>query len=45
MSVTTSAQTKKIDNEKTKQPQIEMETYPADCRKIAAIDSNKHGWD
>ena len=21
------------------------ETYPADCRKIAAVDSNKHDWD
>ena len=20
-------------------------TYPADCRKIAAVDSNKHDWD
>ena len=22
-----------------------IETYPADCRKIAAVDSNKHDWD
>ena len=22
-----------------------FKTYPADCRKIAAIDSNKHDWD
>ena len=22
-----------------------MEIYPADCRKIAAVDSNKHDWD
>ena len=21
------------------------QTYPADCRKIAAVDSNKHDWD
>ena len=21
------------------------ETYPPDCRKIAAVDSNKHDWD
>ena len=20
-------------------------TYPADCRKIAAVDTNKHDWD
>ena len=24
---------------------LESETYPADCRKIAAVDSNKHDWD
>ena len=24
---------------------IKKETYPADCRKIAAVDSNKHDWD
>ena len=24
---------------------INLETYPADCRKIAAVDSNKHDWD
>ena len=24
---------------------FEIRTYPADCRKIAAIDSNKHDWD
>ena len=24
---------------------IKLKTYPADCRKIAAIDSNKHDWD
>ena len=23
----------------------EVKTYPADCRKIAAVDSNKHDWD
>ena len=23
----------------------ETKTYPADCRKIAAVDSNKHDWD
>ena len=23
----------------------ENKTYPADCRKIAAVDSNKHDWD
>ena len=23
----------------------EEKTYPADCRKIAAVDSNKHDWD
>ena len=22
-----------------------IKTYPADCRKIAAVDSNKHDWD
>ena len=22
-----------------------FQTYPADCRKIAAVDSNKHDWD
>ena len=22
-----------------------QKTYPADCRKIAAVDSNKHDWD
>ena len=22
-----------------------LKTYPADCRKIAAVDSNKHDWD
>ena len=22
-----------------------FETYPADCRKIAAVDSNMHDWD
>ena len=22
-----------------------IQTYPADCRKIAAVDSNKHDWD
>ena len=22
-----------------------VQTYPADCRKIAAVDSNKHDWD
>ena len=21
-----------------------LKTYPADCRKIAAVDSNKHDW-
>ena len=24
---------------------IVSKTYPADCRKIAAVDSNKHDWD
>ena len=24
---------------------ITNQTYPADCRKIAAVDSNKHDWD
>ena len=24
---------------------INKQTYPADCRKIAAVDSNKHDWD
>ena len=24
---------------------IKIKTYPADCRKIAAVDSNKHDWD
>ena len=24
---------------------IQQITYPADCRKIAAVDSNKHDWD
>ena len=23
----------------------DQRTYPADCRKIAAVDSNKHDWD
>ena len=23
----------------------EVKTYPADCRKIAAVDFNKHDWD
>ena len=23
----------------------DKKTYPADCRKIAAVDSNKHDWD
>ena len=23
----------------------QLKTYPADCRKIAAVDSNKHDWD
>ena len=22
----------------------QVKTYPADCRKIAAVDSNKHDW-
>ena len=25
--------------------QKKSKTYPADCRKIAAVDSNKHDWD
>ena len=24
---------------------VENQIYPADCRKIAAVDSNKHDWD
>ena len=24
---------------------LTKKTYPADCRKIAAVDSNKHDWD
>ena len=24
---------------------LRFKTYPADCRKIAAVDSNKHDWD
>ena len=24
---------------------LKQKTYPADCRKIAAVDSNKHDWD
>ena len=24
---------------------VQEQTYPADCRKIAAVDSNKHDWD
>ena len=24
---------------------VQNKTYPADCRKIAAVDSNKHDWD
>ena len=24
---------------------LDKKTYPADCRKIAAVDSNKHDWD
>ena len=27
------------------QPFRKGETYPADCRKLAAVDSNKHDWD
>ena len=26
-------------------PKIKTKTYPADCRKTAAVDSNKHDWD
>ena len=26
-------------------PLQKNKTYPADCRKIAAVDSNKHDWD
>ena len=25
--------------------QVQLKTYPADCQKIAAVDSNKHDWD
>ena len=35
-------QLQKKPNEKIKKHQ---KTYPADCRKIAAVDSNKHEWD
>ena len=24
---------------------VQMKTYPADCQKIAAVESNKHDWD
>ena len=29
----------------TKKSDSKNKTYPADCRKIAAVDSNKHDWD
>ena len=33
-----------FENQIEKNP-WKSQTYPADCRKIAAIDSNKHDWD
>ena len=33
------------ENHLEKNPIQKIETYPADCRKIAAVDSNKHDWD
>ena len=36
--VTSYGRNKNLDDEINK-------TYPADCRKIAAVDSNKHDWD
>ena len=35
----------KKESEKKSIAPAELKTYPADCRKIAAVDSNKHDWD
>ena len=37
----------KIEKNSKNQSEIAAceQTYPADCRKIAAVDSNKHDWD
>ena len=32
-------------NQKNPSRILHFKTYPADCRKIAAVDSNKHDWD
>ena len=31
--------------DRPKSTEQKRETYPADCRKKAAVDSNKHDWD
>ena len=37
-------QEKANNKEKAKKVRAAIK-YPADCRKIAAVDSNKHNWD
>ena len=38
-------QQQRNDKKKAHNLKCKNETYPADCRKIAAADSNKHDWD